>query len=79
MSKLPSLKRGDIVTAFKNLGFMERRQRGSHLSLKHPDGRLVVIAVHAGKEMFPGAIRRLIRQARVSEEDFLLALKKRID
>jgi hypothetical protein len=29
--------------------------------------------------MFPGAVRRLIRQARVSEADFLMALKKKTE
>ena len=41
MSKLPQVKPKDIVRALEKAGFIKTRQTGSHLFLKHPDGRLL--------------------------------------
>jgi predicted RNA binding protein YcfA (HicA-like mRNA interferase family) len=44
--KLPALQ---IVEILKRAGFEEVRQKGSHVFLKHPDGRRTVVPVHAGE------------------------------
>ena len=49
MSKLPILKAENLVKALKKEGFESVRQRGSHLRLKHPDGRVVTIPIHQGQ------------------------------
>ena len=38
----------EILRLLKAAGFMEARQKGGHLILKHPDGRMTVVAVHPG-------------------------------
>jgi len=38
--KFPSLTGKEIVEILKKIGFEEIRQRGSHVFLKHPDGRI---------------------------------------
>ena len=58
------------------LGFFEHRQRGtSHLVLKHPDGRRTTIAMHAGKDIPRGTLGGMLREARISNEEFLAALR----
>ncbi|PIR80877.1 hypothetical protein COU24_01545, partial [Candidatus Kuenenbacteria bacterium CG10_big_fil_rev_8_21_14_0_10_39_14] len=37
MSKLPVIKPKELIKILKNFGFVEHRQKGSHLILKHSD------------------------------------------
>jgi predicted RNA binding protein YcfA (HicA-like mRNA interferase family) len=47
--KLPALTGKQIVEILKKAGFEEVRQKGSHVFLRHPDGRRTVVPVHAGE------------------------------
>ena len=38
----------EVVARLKRAGFAEVRQTGSHLFLRHPDGRLTFVAMHRG-------------------------------
>ena len=40
--KLPLLSGRQIVAALERLGFVEVHRRGSHVKMKHPDGRIIV-------------------------------------
>ncbi len=40
--KLPLLSGHQVVTALERLGFVEVHRKGSHVKMKHPDGRTVV-------------------------------------
>jgi predicted RNA binding protein YcfA (HicA-like mRNA interferase family) len=40
-----------IIKALSKLGFNIVRKHGSHVVLKHPDGRLTVVPVHPGEEI----------------------------
>lgn len=52
------------------------RQKGSHVIMKHPDGRVTVIPVHKGEELGRGILREIIKDAKVNKEEFLKLLKK---
>jgi predicted RNA binding protein YcfA (HicA-like mRNA interferase family) len=39
MSKLPLLTDGELIKILKKIGFNKIRQEGSHVFLRHPDGR----------------------------------------
>jgi predicted RNA binding protein YcfA (HicA-like mRNA interferase family) len=50
MPKLPSLTARKVIQALKRAGFVEDRQKGSHLMLIHPESNArTVVPVHAGK------------------------------
>lgn len=49
MSKFPSLTGKEIVSILKKFGFIVERQRGSHVFLKHTDGRATVVPIHSGE------------------------------
>jgi len=53
------------------MGFRELRQKGSHLVMGHPDGRITVIPVRSGDEIGRGLLRKIIRDAGVEVEEFL--------
>ncbi len=45
-----------MIKALAKIGFQSVRQRGSHLIMKHPDGRSTVIPVHPGEELGAGNV-----------------------
>jgi predicted RNA binding protein YcfA (HicA-like mRNA interferase family) len=68
MPKLPACKPREVVAALERAGFYQVRQRGSHLQLKKGN-LLVTIPTHTG-DLNPGTLRSIIRQARMTEEEF---------
>ena len=50
-------------------GFVEVRQRGSHLRLRHMNGRAVTVAVHS-RDLTRLRIRDILRQAGLTEEEW---------
>lgn len=75
MVRLPRVSGQDTVRALGRLGFVVVRQRGSHVILKKetPEGA-VGCAVPLHKELALGTLHGLLRQAKVSPEEFLDAL-----
>lgn len=71
MPPLPSLPGADVVKALGKTGFELRRVRGSHHMLASPTGRFVVVPVHAGRDVPPGTLRRIIRDADLGVDAFL--------
>jgi predicted RNA binding protein YcfA (HicA-like mRNA interferase family) len=39
--------------------------------LQHPDGRATVVSVHTGEDIGKGLLRSIIREAKISPEEFL--------
>ncbi|MBI4355815.1 MAG: type II toxin-antitoxin system HicA family toxin [Candidatus Omnitrophica bacterium] len=71
MSKLPILKPRELVRLLQRLGFEPLRQKGSHLYLRHPDGRATVIPMHRGEDMPPGLLRSILHDIKLNREEFL--------
>jgi predicted RNA binding protein YcfA (HicA-like mRNA interferase family) len=63
-----------IVRALQHRVFEPIRQRGSHVILKHPDGRMTVVPVHEGEEIGRGLLRTIIREAGLTKDQFLQIL-----
>lgn len=73
--KLPVISGKDAVKAFRKIGYEVIRQRGSHLRLKdplNPAHKPLTIPDH--QEIKPGLLRKLIRDANLSVEDFFKLL-----
>ena len=74
--KLKPVKAEKVIKALNKIGFQVLRQKGSHVIMKHPDGRVTVIPVHKGEELGRGILREIINDAKVNKEEFLKLLKK---
>ena len=74
MTKLSSLTGGETVKALGKAGFEMVRQRGSHIYLRHPDGRATVVPVHKGETLGVGLLQKIMRDAELSREEFLKLL-----
>ena len=70
MSRLPSLTPRQVVAALKKAGFEERRQRGSHLFLWHPDREVVATVPMHTRDLPRGTLKAIIRQAGFTEDEF---------
>ncbi len=69
MTRLPSLRPKEVAAALKRAGFTPLRQSGSHLILKHPDGREVVVPLH-NKDLKRATLMNIIKQAGLSTDAF---------
>jgi len=49
-----------VIKALSKLGFKIVRKHGSHVVLKHPNGRLTVVPVHLGETFFELIISNLL-------------------
>ncbi len=76
MTKLPILKGTEIVKLLQAIGFEVIRQKGSHVYLRHPDGRKTVVPVHKGKDIDRGLLRKIIHDAELSYQEFMELVKK---
>ncbi len=74
MTRLPSLNGEQIVKALGKAGFQVLRQKGSHIYLKHPDGRATVVPVHKSESVGRGLLRKIIKDADLGRGEFLKLL-----
>jgi predicted RNA binding protein YcfA (HicA-like mRNA interferase family) len=75
MDSLPVIKPRVVVNALLRGGFYLHHQTGSHVRLVHetrPDLR-VTVPIHS-KDIPKGTLRRIIRQANLTVEEFLQLL-----
>jgi predicted RNA binding protein YcfA (HicA-like mRNA interferase family) len=72
MSRFPSLTARKVIRALKRAGFVEDRQKGSHLMLIHPDtGARTVVPVHAGRTIKEPLLRAIVRDANLTVDEFI--------
>lgn len=67
--KLPVLSGRDVIKALVKLGFKPVRQRGSHVFLRHPDGRRTVVPMH--DEINKTTLMEIIDQSGLTRDEFL--------
>jgi len=65
-----------VIKILSKIGFEVTRQRGSHLILRHPDGRLTVVPVHSGEDIGRGLLSKIIKDTKMSRKQFLKLLEE---
>ena len=72
MAKLPKLTGKEVAKAGEKFGFVYSHTTGSHMVYKHPDGRKTTIPHHAGEEIGPGLLNKILkRDLGISRDEFL--------
>ena len=71
-ARLPAINGRSTVRALTKAGFVVDRIVGSHYVLKYPGEptRTVVVPCHSGRDLKPGTLRAIIRQAGLTVEEF---------
>jgi predicted RNA binding protein YcfA (HicA-like mRNA interferase family) len=67
--RLPALTARQILAILQRHGFVRTRQSGSHVVLRHPDGRRTTVPMHAGRDLGRGLLRRIMQDANLTVED----------
>ncbi len=76
MPKLPVVSGDAAVKAFRRLGYLKVRQRGSHIRLHHPsDPSRRPLTVPRHKELGHGLLRKLLRDATLTPNQFFELLQ----
>ena len=70
MPRLPRLRGRQAIRALNRAGFVVVRVRGSHHFLRHPDGRVTVVPLHAGETLGPGLLSKILKDAAMDVEEF---------
>ncbi len=73
MSHLPQISGRECIRALERAGFIFIRQRGSHILLQRPNPFAEVV-VPDHRELDRGTLRAIIRQARLSVDEFVKLL-----
>jgi predicted RNA binding protein YcfA (HicA-like mRNA interferase family) len=76
MSKLAIISSKDMTKILESLGFKEIRQKGSHKSYRHADGRTTVVPFQ-GEDLGRGLIRKILKDLEISLNEYE-ELRKRI-
>ena len=72
MPKVPLLTAREVAKILERLGFVFKRQKGSHMFFEHPDGRTTVIPNHPSEKIDRGLLNKIIKHdLQVSREEFL--------
>jgi predicted RNA binding protein YcfA (HicA-like mRNA interferase family) len=67
--RLPSMTAAGLVRILEQRGFERVRQSGSHLVLRHGDGRRVTVPMHKSKDLGRGLLARIMKDADLTIED----------
>lgn len=77
MPKLPRLKATEAIAAFERAGFTEKKSGGSSHRVLGRDGCQYNLSIpyHASQTLGTGLLRRLIRNAGMTVEEFIALLE----
>jgi predicted RNA binding protein YcfA (HicA-like mRNA interferase family) len=62
-------KAREVLARLQRAGFVVKRQSGSHIVLRHADGRQTYVAMHT-KDVPTGTFRSILKQSGLSEDEF---------
>ena len=57
---VPAVPGTEVVRALQRAGFKIARVSGSHHVMRHPDGRIVTVPVHPGRDVPKGTLRNIL-------------------
>lgn len=70
MTRRPQLSARELVRLLKSNGFVEVRQAGSHLTLRHPVRKIsVTVPIHTGQDLGRGLVARILKDAGLDNID----------
>ena len=71
MTRLPRVTGAHVVRSLRKVGFEVVRQRGSHVIMKHPDGRGTVVPIHSGETIGVGLLSKIQKDIEIDREAFI--------
>ena len=65
-----------LIEVLQKAGFKVLRQKGSHVIMMNDKKTRIVVPVHPGKDVKPGLIRAIIKEAGLTRDEFIKLLKE---
>jgi predicted RNA binding protein YcfA (HicA-like mRNA interferase family) len=78
MDKIMPLPAKKVIKALENMGFEQVMQKGSHLFLRHPDGRTTIVPVHPTENLGKGMINKIIKDTKFTRDEWIELIKSLI-
>lgn len=75
-TKIPIVKVKILEKLLLHLGFEVKRQSGSHVFYRHPDGRYTTLPHHGNQDLGRSLIRQILREIEITPEEFIRLLKE---
>ncbi len=77
LAKLPRLTGKELAKIAEKFGFIYSHTRGSHMVYAHHDGRRATIPYHAGENIVPGLLNKIIKNdLGITRKEFMKAVNK---
>ncbi len=76
MPKLPVLTARKLLKILIRAGFYEHHQSGSHIQMKHSDGRRTTVPFH-NQEIRRGTLRAIINDIEMTVDEFIILMGKK--
>ena len=70
MPKLSPISAKALIKLLEKQGFEVVHQEGSHVRLKHADGRRTTVPMHSGENVGVGLLRKILRDTNISRDEF---------
>ena len=64
----------ELIRALRKAGFEDIRVQGSHHRLRHSDGRVTTVPMHAGETIGQGLLGQILRDCDLTHEQLQLLL-----
>ena len=69
----PMLKASEVIKTLEKHGFVKIRQKGSHVRLRHKDGRVTSVPNHPGQDIGKGLLRKILLDTELTLNQLLSA------
>lgn len=73
--RLPQVTSKEVIRALERLGFILRRQTGSHMIMRHPESHVIATVPFHNRDIKRGLLFGIIKQAGLTQQEFLEALR----
>ena len=71
MGNTPILKPSEVSRILERLGFVNVRQRGSHIQYRHADGRCTTVPMHKGRDIAAPILRQIARDIDLTVDELI--------
>ncbi|HIG95690.1 TPA: addiction module toxin, HicA family [Candidatus Woesearchaeota archaeon] len=70
------MKAKDLAKILQKLGFVFKRQKGSHMFFEHVDGRTTTLPNHPAEDVDRGLLNKIVKHdLQMNREEFLKYIK----
>jgi predicted RNA binding protein YcfA (HicA-like mRNA interferase family) len=67
--RLRAVTASEMIAVLERRGFVRIRQSGSHVVMRHPDGRWTTVPMHKGRDLAKGTLRQILRDTSLTATD----------